>query len=336
MNDNMIIPFGFVNDTREKYNEVQPPNRTEVVMNGGSLFSSLKSNNSTEIKVSGSSTMTKRTRKKKEIGGTEVIEVKRDETSDLVVDNYANTYQDTTGMLYGVIGQIDAMSMEVKNDIDEIRRSRTMRNKYTILNNMNEVMGTYLNTKVGAIKEINNSIKLINDMNYKKYKDIQAAENGNDDKFIMDMYSSFVQNPYGTNNQIAPNQRDLTLNNTGLQSVNVGSSPLTGMIPVGGVQQNIGVGTPQTQVNLTPEQNFMLYENDPNIKMCVVYDQSTGNKWFQVMNLQTREPVPNMPAKDPMFLEDTTLDVRNGIARNINLNESYPLICINGDKFDNF
>ncbi len=334
MNNNMIVPFGFVEEPNVEYNHYEK--KTEVTMNGG-LFSTLKDpDKSSKIDVQTEPTP-KKTRKRKEISGTEIVDVQRDDNNSLVVDNYANTYQDTTGMLYGVIGQIDAMSMEVKKDIDEVRRSRTMRNKYTILNNMNDVMGTYLNAKVGAIKEINNSIKLINDMNYKKYKDIQAAESGNDDKYIMDMYSSFVQNPYGTNNQIAPNQRDMTMNNTGLQTVNIGASPLAGIVPANGsVQQNIGVGTPKPAVTLTPEQNFMLYENDPNIQMCVVYDQSTGNKWFQVMNIQTREPVPNMPAKDPMFLEDTTLDVRNGIAKNINLNESYPLIILNEDKFNNF
>ena len=32
-----------------------------------------------------------------------------------------------------------------------------------------------------------------------------------------------------------------------------------------------------------------------------------------------------------MFMEDTTIDIKNKIARNLNLNESYPLIIV-GDS----
>ena len=56
---------------------------------------------------------------------------------------------------------------------------------------------------------------------------------------------------------------------------------------------------------------------------------SNGNKFFQVMNLATGQVVPNVPVMDNRFLDDTTIDIRNQIAKNNNLHETYPLVIIN-------
>ena len=72
-------------------------------------------------------------------------------------------------------------------------------------------------------------------------------------------------------------------------------------------------------------------KDNPNIKLCLIYDAATNNKSFQYMDMSTGQAVPGLPARDPMFLEDTTIDLRNKIAKNINLNETYPLIVLNND-----
>ena len=46
--------------------------------------------------------------------------------------------------------------------------------------------------------------------------------------------------------------------------------------------------------------------------------------------------MPNLPTYDPMFMEDTTLDLDQGIARNLNLNETFPLIVINDGVTSNY
>ena len=48
-----------------------------------------------------------------------------------------------------------------------------------------------------------------------------------------------------------------------------------------------------------------------------------------MMDVVTGAVIPNVPVYDPMFLEDTTLDLKNKIAKNINLNETFPIIVIN-------
>jgi hypothetical protein len=106
------------------------------------------------------------------------------------------------------------------------------------------------------------------------------------------------------------------------------------------VRADIGgsVPTPGSQIdtsylnylsNLTPEQNMMRYEGDPNIKQVVVFDAATGNRFFQVIDTKTGNVVPNVPVYDQMFLEDTTLDLHTKIAKNINLNETFPIVVIN-------
>jgi hypothetical protein len=47
------------------------------------------------------------------------------------------------------------------------------------------------------------------------------------------------------------------------------------------------------------------------------------------MDMSTGQVVPGLPVRDQMFMEDTTLDLKNNIAKNINLNETYPLVVIN-------
>ena len=66
----------------------------------------------------------------------------------------------------------------------------------------------------------------------------------------------------------------------------------------------------------------------------VVYDKATGNKYFDVMNVATGRSIPNVPRRDPMFMEDTTLDIQKKIAKNINLNETFPIVIINEPAFE--
>ena len=74
---------------------------------------------------------------------------------------------------------------------------------------------------------------------------------------------------------------------------------------------------------------MMRYENNPNIKQVVVFDAATGNKFFQMMDMSNGTVVPNVPVYDQMFMEDTTLDLNTKIAKNINLNETFPIVVIN-------
>jgi hypothetical protein len=234
------------------------------------------------------------------------------------------TYQETTDMLRGTLAQIDQLAGQVKHELDSVASSRTLKSKYNIMVGLSGNLGDIINTKITAIKEINNAISKSNEMDYKKEKDRKAAEAGvNDDKYLMDMYNAFIQNPANVNTRtvLGPTSMDATLGAPNIIRASTDQVPQQGFNPDNGYLSYV--------TNMTPEQRLMALEDNPNIKMCVVFDAATGNKTFQMMDMSTGQALPGLPVRDPMFMEDTTIDLRNNIAKNINLNETYPLVVIN-------
>jgi len=227
-----------------------------------------------------------------------------------------NSYSETAFLLKNTIDQVDLVAAEVKHELDSVRNNRTFKNRYNVMVGLTSNLSDLLNAKIGAIKEMNNCISKANDMDYKIRKDRKEMESGmGDDKMIMDLYQTFVQKPIGINpaNNMPP---------TGGMDIVRAPEPGT---PAGQADQ----GFLNYMANLTPEENMMLLEHNPDVKQCVVFDASTGNRWFQVMNVKTGQPIPNAPTLDPSFIEDVTLDTKNHIAKNMNLAQTYPLIIIN-------
>nr|DAT97598.1 MAG TPA: hypothetical protein [Caudoviricetes sp.] len=252
------------------------------------------------------------------------VEIKAD-NSDInpnAPDNivYKDTYQDTTDMLKSTIAQSDQLASELKLELDAVRSSKSLKGKYMYLSNISSALGNLLNLKVSAIKEINNSIKASNDAEYRRYKDARAAAVGVDDnKAIMDMYNAYISTPVGTlQNYTQPTTLDITagINNV----IRVDNTDTT-------------AGYTAFMNNITPEQNAIIQESNPDIEQVIVYDQATGKKYFDWVNLKTMQSVPNMPYKDPMFLEDYVIDPRKKIARNVNLNSVLKVVYINEGSF---
>ena len=179
-----------------------------------------------------------------------------------------------------------------------------------------------INTKVSVIKEMNKVITDSHNLDLKRMKDLKVTENQvDDDKRIMDMYQAFVSTPVGSGPALGPNMTDITLM-TGINNM---------------VRADIGPDTYSSySQNINPAQNMMRLENNPDVKTVVVYDASTGRRWFDVMNIKTGESVPNVNKPDAMFLEDTTLDIRNSVARNTNLDLTYPLIVLNNSNMTEY
>lgn len=234
------------------------------------------------------------------------------------------SYSQMTNLLQETVQQVDMVAAEIKEELDSAIMSRTMRNKQNYIIGLASGIGKLLETKVSAITQINNCISKANEMDYKKEKDRREsqANQAADDKYIMDMYNSFIKNNVGNQNILGPNIMDTTVS-----SIN-GSSIIRA---TGDTNGNVDTGYLNYLSRLTPEQNMMFYENDPNVKTVVVYDESTGNKFFQVMNIATGQVIPNVPVLDNRFMEDTTIDLRTKIAKNNNLHETYPVIVINNE-----
>lgn len=243
-----------------------------------------------------------------------------------VITETLDSYNETNNMLKQTIAQVDILSSEVKKDLDSIRNAKTLKGKYQYSSLLTGNLSQLLSTKVAAIREINSSIRISNDLDYKKLKDIKATENQDDDKYIMDLYNAFIMSPQNQGNGasvLGPTTSQMTFND-----------------PNGIVRADGGTDDAYNHFrnNMTPEQNMVRYENDPNVKEVLIYDQATGAKHFAVMNVVTQEVIQNVPSyDDAIFLPGTTIDVRNRIARNIDINKTFPLIIVNEDKrFDEY
>lgn len=226
--------------------------------------------------------------------------------------DYASTYNETNNLIRGAIMQSDELSNEIKQDIDIVRASKTIKNKYTYITNLTASASALLSTKISAIKELNSTITQAHNLELNRMKTLKLNEaEANDDAKMMDIYSAFVNTPVGTYTPSAPNIQDITL------GVN---APNGAVAPVEMISNNPVNG------NLTAEQNRMRMESNPNIQTVIRYNQATGQRAFDVIDTTTGASIPNYPRPDGFLLEDTTIDVHSGIARNRNINTVWPLV----------
>ena len=236
---------------------------------------------------------------------------------------YKNNYAETDAILKTAIAQIDIGLNELQHDISEIRASKTLKKKYDYLAMLQGTSGQFIGNKISAARELNNTITKCNELELRRYKELNlaAANNVDDDKAIMDLYNAYVSTPINTGiNPLGGNSMDATLFggvNGNIVAANIGTSG--------------DEGFSNYVSNLTPAQNAMFLDNNPNIKTVVVYNAGTGARYFDVIDTTTNQSVPNADIPSAMFLENITIDRNNNIARDTELNRTYPLIVV-GDQ----
>lgn len=237
---------------------------------------------------------------------------------------YINTYTETTALLRGAIIELESLGRDVKAELDAVKASKTMRNKYTHVNNLADTAANIINSKINAVKEINATITKANDFDMKRYKDNRAAiaaENQNSDQRIFDMYNAFVNTPVGAYNPVQfPSMQEMTMaggmNNGGIITTDI-NNPLAANDP----------GYAAYKQRETPEQQMMiLQKNNPNVKTVVVYNQANQTKRFEVRDTSTGQVIPGAPVPADFLLADTTVNIQNGVARNANIDTVYPLV----------
>lgn len=240
--------------------------------------------------------------------------------------DYHAAYRETDAILKYAIGQTDNLINAITEDISEIRKSKAMQKKYGYITDLSETMSSLISTKISAARELNNAITHANDMEYKMQKELKVLEaNKNDDnKTIMDMYNAFMSVPVGTYKQaLGPSIQEMTLpGGTNLNAISIETSNSNGANDPG-YQSYLN--------NMTPEQNRMRYENNPNIQEVVVYNQMTGAKSFDVIDVTTGQSVPNVARSADFLLDDTRPDLAHGVARNSNIEKTWKLIVV-GEK----
>lgn len=321
-----------------QYYQPQPQPQMQPVSGGiGASFKGLIGTNVSIPIVSDNSTANvvpadKTKRKKKSKDGTEKeeVSVKQEQISMVEDVSYADTYDYTNQLIRGTISQVDELSSDLKYELDKIRAASPtqIKGKYTYLANISSAMTGLLGTKITAIRELNSSIKAVNDAEYKRYKDIRAADSGDDNAAIMSLYNAYVQAPRGSipgvQQYTQPNTLDITAGLNGI--VRVDSA--TPAARDAGFQGFLS--------NLTPEQNMMINESNPYIEEVIVYDQSTGKKYFEWRNMQTGERVPNMPLTDQLLMEDFTIDPRTRTAKNLNIHSTMKVVYDNEGTFNEY
>lgn len=312
-----IIPFVFVNQIQEPP-KAEPP-IPDITTPGPLDF--LVSDKPTYITEEptpmGVDKAIKRKTKKLKDGSVMITD---DGSEDLLMSqsnkDYMVTYDETSDLLKQSVSQIDLLSAELRQDLETLRNSKFIKNKFTYIPNITATLASLLNTKISAVREINNSITQSHNLDLKRAKEISKNIGSQDDsKLIYDLYNSFISAPNAS--LVAPTMGQMTsgLNNMITESI----GDVTGYTP----------SIPITAINA------MKLEKNPDIKPCVMYDPSSGRRWFEVKNIKTGETIPGVEPPDMMFMEDTTIDLNTMMARNINIDTTYPVILV-GDKVNTY
>lgn len=242
---------------------------------------------------------------------------------------YISTYGETNMLTRGTIADVDRLNNTVSAQLEAVVESKTLRKKYDYISELSSTAATLLSTKLRAISEMNKVISDAHGLDLRRAKELnlsKAQDDSNDDKRMMDFYTAFVNTPvgsYGAQPPAFPTMVEMTMPGqvTGIDM----SGPLNAAMGASGVDS----GYMSWQQNMSPEERRMLAEkNNPNIQTVVVYDQTTNNKYFDVIDKNTGQSIPNMPKPDSFLLADTYPNLNNHTARNSNIDAVYPLVVV--------
>lgn len=263
--------------------------------------------------------------KKKKIGNDEVVTSEEEpQELNMLQSNrpYIETYQETNNMVRGIIAQADMLYGVLQSDLEMVRSSKTLKSKYQVIPLLTGSMSSTLSTKLSAVKEMNKTIHDSHNLDMKRVKELKLNDRADQDdsKYISDMYSAFISLGPQNGMTLGPSPTDISIMGSG------------GIVRVGGDDEE---GYNNYINNLSPAQNAMRYENTP-VKTVVMYEQSSGRRWFANINIETGQEVSNLPVPDAMFLDDTIIDLHNQVARNTNLDKSYPLVVIQDNTLSQY
>ena len=265
--------------------------------------------------------------------GNTIVNV--DDNTSVEETSTINSYAQTTSALGYTLGQIDQVTSELKEEFDNVRLSKNLKGKYTYLVGLSNSLSQLINTKANVLREINNSITKSNELDYKKAKDLRDAQSAShDDKYIMDLYQSFIMNPQEQADKL--NQLGPGLNMVTSPGNNIGMAPIVNAEPTN-VAAAVDTSGYLNYMNQTSEDhNMMYYSSDPNTQTVITYDAATGEKHFKLMNSITGQIIESVKPMDDRFLEDVTIDLNKRIGKNANLRQVYPLVIYNDNISNNY
>ena len=238
---------------------------------------------------------------------------------------YASAYVDTNKQLDDSIAQLDILSGELFSELQNVKNSKTLKNKYGYMNDMTSTMANLISTKISAIREKNKSINDANHLELNRIKELKTSANAEDDNTrIANLYDAFINTPVGVGPRpsLAPSIQDMVMPQSSPSDVSY--------FNIGGMNdQQIW------EANLSPSENRMVLDAKGLIDTVVMYDEATGNRWFEVIDKSTGQPMANVEKPDSTYIYELDINVRNGYAKDSNINKTYPLIVINSENNQN-
>lgn len=262
---------------------------------------------------------TSKRKKKEETETTSIVPITPETSMSYIQQNipYTTAYQDTNKQLDESIMQLNALGGEVVTELQAVKASKTLRNKYNIINDMTMTATTIINAKISAIKEKNKTINDINHLELARLKELKSKANEEDDNTrIANMYDAFINTPIGVGpSMLGPSVQDIVIPS---------ANPTLNRVSIGDDQA-------MWEQSLNPAENRMVLEARGSIDTVVMYDDTTGDRWFEVIDRNTHQPVPNVEKPDPSYIYELDINLRGGFAKDSNRNTTYPLIVIHSN-----
>ena len=243
---------------------------------------------------------------------------------------YEQGYMQSDSMLDETIAQLNSLSLETASDMQVVRNSKTLKNKYYLLTGLMANAVGILNTKLSAIKEKNKVRNDINNLEIKRIKDLKIDTEAKDDNTrIAELYSAFINTPVGMMSNTS---------NMGLSSMLGAPSQQSIMMPGVTAMDRMNVYDPNTSSNdmwqnsLDPAQKRMLLQAKGSIDIVVMYDDATGSRRYAAIDKATHNELFDVELPDQSTIYDLDINVRGGYAKDPNRNIVYPLILVNNSS----
>lgn len=237
-------------------------------------------------------------------------------------------YYPQAQLIAGVLTQTENLYNDISEQLNFYKANKSAggKTRQMTIAELQNTQVNLINTKLAAIREINNVRHKINDLSIKHEQIMKSMGEENSDKAITDSYYALINAPrYGLPTFSQPLHPSSINTGVNLQGNMVPTSPIITATSNEISPTNI-VSPPPPLSSLNPTQQRMIMEKNPNIKTVVVYNQSTGDKYFDVVDVTTGTSIPNVERPAKFLLDDMIPDFRNGVASNSNANMSFPLV----------
>jgi hypothetical protein len=242
--------------------------------------------------------------------------LKAEKQEKKAVNEFKESYRDNENLLKEVILETDLFTRDLKDQMDLVKNSKTLKNKHMIYGELQANITSLIGTKLSAVKELNSIIHNSQNMGLKKAKDnAELTNSNNEDKLIMDLYRAMMEGKGGMTN-------NASIVMPTYDQINAIPAAFVGLP----TNNSMDDGYNNYINNRSAAQLGMIMDSNPNIQTVVRYNPNNGLKKFDVVDISTGQSLPKFERPDAMFLDDTIIDSNTWTAKNNNMNMIYDVM----------